>query len=146
MKSLRIACLLGLLVGTTLGTSALHAKEIVVIGNRTNNHPVDKALVMKIYTGGVKYWPDNSPVFPIDQAADNPVRTEFYLEVLGKDSSNMKALWTQNIFTGKALPPKVVDLDSEVKKVVAANKQAIGYIDAASVDGTVKVLFPPQNK
>lgn len=146
MKSLRIVCLLILLISTALGPSPLHAKEIVVIGNRSNNNPVDKAFVMKIYTGVAKYWPDGGPLFPIDQAADNPVRTEFYLTVLGKNSANMKALWAQNIFTGKALPPKIVDLDAEVKKAVAANKQAIGYIDASSVDGTVKVLFPQQTK
>ena len=59
---------------------------------------------------------------------------------MGKNLSNMKALWAQNVFTGKAVPPKKLGTDEEVKKSVAANKGAIGYIKASSADDTVKVV------
>ena len=116
------------------------AADVVVIVNKTNANAVDKSLVVKIYTGEAKNWPDGGPVFALDQAEDNPVRADFNSSVLGKSSGNMKALWAQNIFAGKGLPPKVVDPDAEVKKVVSTNKNAIGYIKAASVDDTVKVV------
>lgn len=118
---------------------AVWAGDLVVIVNKDNNYAVDKALVVKIYTGATKNWPDGSPILAIDQSEENPVREEFNASILGKTIANMKALWAQNIFTGKALPPKIANPDLEVKKIVSANKNAIGYIKASSVDDTVRV-------
>ncbi|MDX1251894.1 MAG: hypothetical protein IDH49_06530 [Gammaproteobacteria bacterium] len=114
------------------------AGDVVGIVNKGNANAVDKAFVVKVYTGEAKAWADGGPVFAVDQGESNPVRADFYGNILGKSAANMKALWAQNIFAGKALPPKVVDQDAEVKKVVSANKNAIGYISASSVDDTVK--------
>ncbi|MBI5099808.1 MAG: substrate-binding domain-containing protein [Nitrospirae bacterium] len=116
------------------------AGDLVVIVNKDNNNAVDKALVVKIYTGATKNWPDGSPILAIDQSEESPIREEFNAGILGKTIANMKALWAQNIFTGKALPPKIANPDLEVKKIVSANKNAIGYIKASSVDDTVKVV------
>ncbi len=44
------------------------------------------------------------------------------------------------MFTGKALPPKVGVSEEDVKKAVAANKNAIGYIQMHNVDDSVKVV------
>ena len=126
-------------VGAAL-TLPAWAGDIVVIVNKNNNNAMDKAFVAKIYTGEAKNFPDGGPVFALDQDENNPVRADFYSSMLGKNVSNMKALWAQNIFSGKGLPPKVVNPDNEVKKVVGTNKNAIGYIKASSVDDTVKVV------
>lgn len=139
MKRATLNYLLALFASTTLSVSAW-AADVVVIVNKANTNAVDKALVVKIYTGEAKNWPDGGPVFALDQGEDNPIRADFNSSVLGKSSGNMKALWAQNIFAGKGLPPKVVDLDAEVKKVVSTNKNTIGYIKASSVDDTVKVV------
>jgi ABC-type phosphate transport system substrate-binding protein len=127
------------LAGAVLSMS-VWAGDVVVIVNKANANAVDKGLVVKIYTGETKNWPDGGPVFAIDQGEANPIRADFYSSILGKSAANMKALWAQNIFSGAGLPPKVVDPDAEVKKVVATNKNAIGYIKAGSVDDTVKVV------
>ena len=116
------------------------AGDLVVIVNKDNTNAVDKALVVKIYTGATKNWPDGSPILAIDQSEENPIREEFNAGLLGKTIANLKALWAQNIFTGKALPPKIANPDLEVKKIVSANKNAIGYIKASSVDDTVRVV------
>ncbi len=42
--------------------------------------------------------------------------------------------------TGKGLPQKVVSADLEMKRLVATNRNAIGYILASQVDNTVKVI------
>ena len=116
------------------------AADVVVIGNKSNSNSVDKAFVVKVYTGVVKNWPDGGPVFAIDQGVDTPIRADFYSSIVGKSSANMKAVWAQNIFSGRGLPPKFVDSDADVKKIVSTNKNAIGYIKASNVDDTIKVL------
>lgn len=139
MKRITLNYLLALFASTTLSVSAW-AADVVVIVNKANANAVDKALVVKIYTGEAKNWPDGGPVFALDQSEDSSIRADFNSSILGKSSSNMKALWAQNIFSGKGLPPKVVDPDAEVKKVISSNKNAIGYIRSSSVDDTVKVV------
>lgn len=139
MKRITLNYLLALFTGAALSLPAW-AADVVVIVNKANTNAADKALVVKIYTGEAKNWPEGGPVFALDQGDDNPIRADFNSSVLGKSSGNMKALWAQNIFSGKGLPPKVVDSDAEVKKVVSTNKNAIGYIKSSSVDDTVKVV------
>ncbi len=140
MKHTNLNYFLALLAGATLSMSAW-AADVVVIVNKANANVVDKAFVVKAYTGATKSWPDGGPVFVLDQSEDNPIRADFYSSVLGKSSANMKAQWAHNIFSGKGLPPKVANPDAEVKKIVSTNKNAIGYINASNVDDTVKVVL-----
>ena len=53
----------------------------------------------------------------------------------------MKSYWSKQIFTGKGTPPKEVGNDASVLDLVANNKNAIGYVDAAQVSDGVKVVF-----
>jgi ABC-type phosphate transport system substrate-binding protein len=78
---------------------------------------------------------------PVDQAEGSPIRADFYRKVADKDPAQVKALWSKLVFTGKATPPKEYASSAEVKKAVAADPKAIGYIDKSAVDDTVKVIL-----
>jgi ABC-type phosphate transport system substrate-binding protein len=144
MNSLRIgsgmSTLLAIMALSLLATVARGA-DFAVIVNKDNASPVDKATVAAIYSGDLKSWKDGSPVMAIDLPESNPIRASFSTEVLGKSVANVKALWAQMIFSGKALPPKQVASDDDVKKLVSANKGAIGYIKQSSVDDSVKAVL-----
>jgi len=117
------------------------AGDVVVIVNKANDNSVDKTLVAKIYTGESKVWANGGSISAIDLTDDNPGRASFANDFVGKSPGSLKSLWTQNVFTGKAVPPKAMASDEDVKKAVAANKGAIGYIKASSADDTVKVVL-----
>ena len=117
------------------------AADFVVIVNKANDNAIDKNLVAKFYLGESKAWPNGGSVVPYDLPQDKPLRAAFDNEVVGKSPGSLKSLWTQNVFTGKALPPKSAPTDEDVRKAVAANKNAIGYVKAGSVDDTVKAAF-----
>jgi len=70
---------------------------------------------------------------------DNPTRSEFHDAVLGKSDAQMKAYWSKLLFTGKGTPPKETSV-AEMLELIADNPNTIGYIDAASVNGNVKVI------
>jgi len=53
-----------------------------------------------------------------------------FAALIGKTAGNLKAMWAQLVFSSKALSPKVVGSDTEVKSAVSGNKNAIGYIKA----------------
>lgn len=119
---------------------AMAEEEVVVITNLENANVIDRAYVVKVYTGAVKGWPDGSPIFVLDYGQDSELRKIFYSRFIGKSPAAMRAIWSQNIFTGKAMPPRVTQEDSEMKRIVAGNRNAIGYIRVSQIDRTVKVI------
>ena len=121
-------------------TPAAHAEEVVMIVNNDNPNVVDKQYIARLYTGAIKGWPDGSPAFPVDQMPDSEARAVFYASVVGKSPATMRAIWQQNIFSGNGLPPKIASPDAAMKRLVATNRNAIGYILASQVDASVKVI------
>jgi ABC-type phosphate transport system substrate-binding protein len=139
-----LAPLLALLTAVALLSplSAAAADDaVVVIIHKDNPHPIDRNYLTGIYTGRLKGWPDGSPVFPLDQSDGTSARETFYLHFIGRTAANMQAVWAQNIFSGKGLPPKIASPDSEMKRIVSTNRNAIGYIRASEVDDSVRVLL-----
>jgi ABC-type phosphate transport system substrate-binding protein len=126
-------------LGMVLGAAA-HADDVVVIVHKDNTSQIDAAYVAQIYTGTLKGWPDGTPVFALDQMEDTPARRQFYTQIVGKSAAAMKAIWSQNIFAGKGLPPKVASPDAEMKRLVATNRNAIGYVLATQADASVRVI------
>jgi len=135
VASLALTALIAVVPGVAL------SGDFVVIVNKASTVAVDKTTVAKIYQGELKSWPDGTPAVAIDLPEDNPSRAAFATEVVGKSVANLKAIWAQLIFSGRALPPKAVASDDDVKKAVSAAKGGVGYIKANAVDDTVKVAF-----
>lgn len=140
-----LASLLALLLTALAMLNPLNAAAaddaVVVIIHKDNQHAIDRNYLAAIYTGRLKGWPDGSPVFPLDQSDGASIRETFYLRFVGRTVANMQAVWAQNIFSGKGLPPKIASPDSEMKRIVSTNRNAIGYIRASEVDDTVRVLL-----
>jgi hypothetical protein len=88
-------------------------------------------------------FPDGTLAVPIDQEEGSAARNEFYAAFTGKSPAQVKSHWTKIIFTGRGQPPAAVSNDAEVKHLIAANPQAISYMDRSAVDSSVKVLNPP---
>ena len=113
-------------------SGATQAQTVVIA------HPNAAALtneqIADIYNG------KSQVAMPLDQPESATIRADFYKKATGKDPAQVKALWSRLIFTGKAQPPKEVPDAAAVKKAVAADPKAIGYIDKAAADGSVKVL------
>jgi ABC-type phosphate transport system substrate-binding protein len=122
-----------LAIGLVAAASFAHA-DVVVIGNPAAA-ALTKDQVSDVFLG-------KSQVFtPIDQPDSAAVRAEFYKKATGRDPAQVKATWSRLVFTGKAVAPKEVADAAAVKKAVAADPKAIGYIDKSAVDGSVKVLL-----
>jgi len=60
---------------------------------------------------------------------------------MGKSDAKIKQYWSARMFSGKGNPPKVVNNDAEVIEHVTTQLGGIGYIDAASADDRVKIVY-----
>ncbi|HEU4653182.1 MAG TPA: hypothetical protein VFS47_04310 [Steroidobacteraceae bacterium] len=134
-KAIKMALAASMLLGAMSG-AALASAEVVVVVNPSN--PVANMTADQV----ADYFLGKSTALqPVDLPESSATRTQFYQKVTGKDAAQVKAVWTRLIFTGKATPPKEVSSSADVKKTVAGNDKAIGYIEKSAVDSSVKVVF-----
>ena len=112
----------------------VHAEDIVVIVNPAAA-PISKEQIADLYLGRNDAW------IPVDQAVGSGIYVEFYKKVTGRDSSQIKAIWSRILFTGRGVPPKQLPDSAAVKKTVAANPKAVGYIEKSAVDASVKIAL-----
>lgn len=122
--------------------SAMADAEVVVIGSRD----IDVALlsektVRNLYLGKTVQLDNGIRVEVIDLPSGNSVRDEFYVKVIGKDPTQIKAYWAKRIFTGKGSPPETRFDEHAVVKWVNEAPGRIGYVSAEAADSSVKVLL-----
>ncbi|HKO89132.1 MAG TPA: phosphate ABC transporter substrate-binding protein [Burkholderiales bacterium] len=133
----KIAYTIGLAL--VLGTASAHAEVVPVVSSRSALTSLSSREVADIFLGKLNRL-NGDTVVPIDQAEGSQSRDEFYLKYADKSPSQVKAHWSKIIFTGRGKPPRDVGSHAEVKKHLAANPHAIGYIDTRALDDSVRVL------
>jgi ABC-type phosphate transport system substrate-binding protein len=126
---------------TNLATGAVQTDVVAVVSSKSPVTTLSKNQVADIFLGKATRFPNGRPAVPIDQAEGTGARDAFYTQFTGKSAAQLKAHWSKIIFTGRGQPPKAVANSVETKKLLAQNPDAIGYIDRAMVDGSVKVVL-----
>jgi ABC-type phosphate transport system substrate-binding protein len=127
----------------SLAVSAATADVVAVVSSTSAVTTLSKTQLTDIFLGKVSRFPDGSPAIPIDQEEGSPVREEFYLTYAGRSPAQVKSYWAKIIFTGRGQPPKAVSNSVDVRRLLAANPQAISYVERSAVDASVKILVQP---
>lgn len=113
---------------------------VVLVGN-PSAQAITASQASKLYLGKLKSLPSGAKATLIELQNGDPLRIEFHDKVTGKTESQVEAYWSRMMFTGKARPPIRLENTKQVKEEISYNPNAIGYIDEADVDSTVKVLL-----
>lgn len=124
-----------LCVAVCLSVSALAQAEVAVIVNPGAAKAPSQADVSNIFLGKDKSMKG------VDHKDWSATKDKFYSAVTNKSESQLKSYWSGLVFTGKGQPLPSVGGDADVIAKVAAEADAIGYVDAAAVNNSVKVLF-----
>jgi ABC-type phosphate transport system substrate-binding protein len=117
------------------------AQVAVVVGTKSAATALSAEQAAGLFLGKSDQLPGVGVALLLDQPDSNPTRELFYTKVAGKSAAQVKAAWSRLVFSGKGTPPKEIATSAEVKKLVATNSNAIGYIEKSAVDGSVKVLL-----
>jgi ABC-type phosphate transport system substrate-binding protein len=133
--ALPILCLALSLTGTRT-----RADDVGVVSAKSAITTLSADQVADIFLGKMSRYPNGILAVPVDLSDGSAERDQFYAKVAGRTPSQIKAYWSKIIFTGRGQPPKTVPNDLDMKKYVAANVAAIGYIDEKMVDNTLRVL------
>lgn len=110
------------------------ATDLVVIANLAGSS-LTRDQVADVFLG------KNPALAPIDQSDGSALYAEFYRKATGRDTAQVKATWARLVFSGKAQAPRQMADSAAVKKAVASDPKAIGYIEKSAVDSSVKVVL-----
>lgn len=136
-------CLNLLLLAMTAVNTSAHAAVVVIVSAKSPVTSITAEQTARIFLGKTSSFPDDGEALPLDQAEGNTIRDEFYSKVIHKNSSQLAAYWAKIIFTGVGRPPIELVSNVAVRKAVANNPHAIGYIDKRDVNRSVRIILEP---
>lgn len=117
------------------------ADVVVIVSAKSSASALTEEQAADIFLGKSNSLPGAGQAVPVDQSEGAAPRELFYAKAAGKNTAQLKAYWSKQIFSGKGQPPKESGDSAAVKALVAGNPNIIGYIDKSAVDATVKVLL-----
>lgn len=101
---------------------------------------VDRDLLRDAFLKRATEWRSGDTIRPIDLTRRFPVRDRFTRDVLKKTPSQLKSYWTQQIFSGKGVPPPEADAVADVIAYVLDHLGGVGYVPASADVGDAKTL------
>ncbi len=108
-----------------------------------HNGPVAKLSrkeAEQLYLGHRTTLDDGTPVM----LADLPTgaeRNHFYSSLTGKNPSQIRAHWSRQVFTGRALPPREAANLQQAQQWIAETPGMIGYLPDTAADGSLTILL-----
>lgn len=130
-------------LGLALGMTSQAQADIALV-----THPKNPVLaisgedVARIFSGTLRSFPSTGmAATALDQPASSDIYARFYRMVLKTTPSIMKRRRASYLFSGQGAIPEPFENDEAIKAQIAQRPSTIGYIDAKSVDKTVKVIF-----
>lgn len=130
--------LAGLLAFAAMPASA---GMVVITSAKSPVKTLAKADVTALYLGKTNSLPGGGSAKLYDLPDANAGREKFYQAATGKSASQVKSVWSRLVFSGRALPPKELASDAAVVKAVAADPNAVGYVDSSALDGSVQSVL-----
>lgn len=124
----------------SLAATPAFAGIAVIVSARSAAGALDKDTVASLYLGKTTALPGGGNAKLYDLPDASPAREHFYQAIAGKSASQVKAVWSRLVFSGRALPPRELANDAAVVKAVAADPSAVGYVGDGAVDGSVKTV------
>jgi hypothetical protein len=96
--------------------------------------------VAQIYLRRKRFWDDGTPIVPLNLPSQAPLRTRFSRLVLQQTEPRLADYWNRLYFDG-ILPPATLASTEAIRRYVASDANAIGYVPVSEVDGTVRVVL-----
>jgi hypothetical protein len=114
--------------------------RVAVIVHPKRHAELSLEEVAQIYLRRKRFWNDGSIIVPLNLPSQAPLRTHFSRLVLNQTEPRLADYWNQQYFYG-VLPPTTLASTEAVRRYVASDPNAIGYVPVSEVDGSVRVIL-----
>lgn len=112
---------------------------VVPLDNPLRNLTAEQ--VSDLYLGRTRRLPDGQSVVVLERDRDSRLRERFFHLINGMSLKQINAYWARLQFSGQVLPPPQYSDSKSLLKAINATHGSIGYIDASSVDDSVRVVL-----
>jgi hypothetical protein len=133
-----LALLLALLL--LANATAVEQERVAVIVHPARRVQLSVDDLAQIYLRRRRFWPDGTPVVPLNLPSADPLREHFSQRVLRQSDARLAEYWNRQYFYG-IFPPTTLVSTEAVRRYVASDPNAIGYLPASQADESVRVLF-----
>lgn len=130
-----------LAVGFAAFSGPASAAEVVLvtaINSRISILSTDEAS--QLYLGRRTTLEDGTQVSLYDLPI-GPTRDRLYTLLTGKNPSQIRAYWSRQVFTGRALPPREASSQADLPTLLLNDPTAIGYLPDGPLDPRLRVLL-----
>ena len=117
---------------------AVLADELVVIVHVDRSERLTVPELEQIYLKRRQFWSNGDPIVPVNRDAGSEARESFVRTVFGARARHLGVYWNRQYFQG-VLPPLTLASDEAVKRYVAREPRAVGYVRRGAADSSVKV-------
>ena len=130
-----------LLLACAAPCAALAADVAIVVHPDNPESALKSAELVRVLRQEQRRFRTGGPIYLVFQGSGSPAREVVLRRLLHMNDVELKQFWLAKLYRGEiASFPRVLDSDVSVRRLIAVAPQALGFMDAAAVDTTVKVL------
>lgn len=138
----KISFFLFLTLSLCLFPAFVFAGDLAIVVNRENpTNNISFKNLIKIFKQEKQYWKGRKKIYLILQEAGSPEKEMVLKKIYNMNNIGLKKFWLAKIFREEISSfPKTLSSNQAVKKFVSQVPNAIGFIDVALVDTSIKML------
>ena len=126
-----------------LTSTAVRAEFVIVAGAASSFGELSRDLAEQLFLGRRSTTADGHAVQLLD-LPHGAERDRFYFLLTAKKPAQVRAWWSRQVFSGRALPPFEAASIADLRRRLGDNPDAIGYlpVDAASTELRILLRLP----
>ena len=144
-RVIRLLCgslVAALLLTSTRAVSAVAQTGFVVVVNQSNPlTSLSQQQVADIFMRRMTEWPGGGDIHPVDLPAVSETRDAFSRAIHGRPAAAVASFWSQQVFSGRAVPPPLRPTDRAVIDLIRGDAAAIGYVATGAAAAGVKTII-----
>jgi ABC-type phosphate transport system substrate-binding protein len=135
-----LVALLVLAPTSLVGQPSRTEGRVAVIVHPERSMTLSQEEIAQIYLRRKRFWSEGAVIVPLNLPSQAPLREHFSQLILKQTEPRLADYWNRLYFAG-ILPPATLASTEAVRRYVASDPNAIGYVPAAEVDESVRVVF-----
>lgn len=145
LRTLKVICVsLSVVIVATASSISVQAdqktKLAIVVAKGSPISSLSFNELKRLYLGSTVTGPRGSNLIGFNQSPDSPDRHGFVRAVLGMSTEDLGRYWIDRKIRGQSGPPKALGSTEEVRKAIARNPDAVGYLRINELGPEVKLI------
>lgn len=128
------------MIGNLLYGAELASDPIVIVHPSVAIQSLSRNEARAIFAMRRRIWPNGVPIQVFVLPDDRPLHQAFCKQILNIYPHQLRRIWDRGVFSGTGQAPIEVETLEEMQRQVASVAGAIGYVDRAYLNASVKAV------